>query len=96
MIPEPPKSIEEKPGFVPSPRRVEEVARIAKDKNVKLIVTEPYYDVSVAKAISERLGIPFLNISLYDIGLNPKEKDYISMMDFTIGQFAQAMSGHAG
>jgi len=96
VIPEPPKSIEEKPGFVPSPRRVEEVARIAKDKHVKLIVTEPYYDVSVAKTLSERLGIPFLNISLYDIGLNPKETDYFSMMDYTIGEFVKAMSGHAG
>jgi zinc/manganese transport system substrate-binding protein len=94
VIPEPPKSIEEKPGFVPSPRRVEEVSRIAKDKNVKLIVTEPYYDVAVAKTISERLGIPYLNISLYDIGLNPKETDYFSMMDYTIGKFAEAMNGH--
>lgn len=94
VIPEPPKSIEEKPGFVPSPRRVEEVVRLAKDKNVKLIVTEPYYDVSVAKTIAERLGIPYLNISLYDIGLNPKETDYFSMMDYTIGQFVAAMNGH--
>jgi zinc/manganese transport system substrate-binding protein len=94
VIPEPPKSIEEKPGFVPSPRRVEEVVRLAKDKNVKLIVTEPYYDVAVAKTISQRLAIPYLNISLYDIGLNPKETDYISMMDYTVGQFVQAMNGH--
>jgi zinc/manganese transport system substrate-binding protein len=94
VIPEPPKSIEEKPGFVPSPRRVEEVIRLAKDQHVKIIVTEPYYDVAVAKTIAERLGIPYLNISLYDIGLNPKETDYISMMDYTIGQFAQAMNGH--
>jgi ABC-type Zn uptake system ZnuABC Zn-binding protein ZnuA len=70
------------------------VSRIAKDKNVKLIVTEPYYDVAVAKTISERLGIPYLNISLYDIGLNPKETDYFSMMDYTIGKFAEAMNGH--
>jgi len=94
IIPEPPKTIEEKPGFVPSPRRVEEVIRLAKDKNVKLIVTEPYYDVSVAKTIAERLSIPYLNISLYDIGLNPKEKDYISMMDYVVDQFVQAMQGH--
>ena len=94
VIPEPPKSIEEKPGFVPSPRRVEEVVRLSKDKNVKLIVTEPYYDVSVAKTVAERLGVPFLNISfLYDIGLNPKETDYFSMMDYTIDQFVQAASG---
>lgn len=94
VIPEPPKMIEEKPGFVPSPRRVEDVVQLAKDKNVRLIVTEPYYDVSVAKTIAERLNVPFLNISLYDIGLNPKEKDYISMMDYTVDQFAQAMGGH--
>ena len=68
---------------------------MAKDKNVKLIVTEPYYDVSIAKTISERLGVPFLSISLYDIGLNPKETDYISMMDYIVGQFAQALGGHA-
>jgi len=50
----------------------------------------------VAKTIAERLEIPFLNISLYDIGLNPKEKDYFSMMDYTIGQFVQAMGSHGG
>ena len=94
VIPEPPKCIEEKPGFVPSPRRIQEVVQLAKDKNVKLIVTEPYYDVSVAKTISERLGIPYLNISLYDIGLNPKETDYFSMMDYTVGKFVEAMNGH--
>ena len=27
VIPDPPKTIEEKPGFVPSPRRVEEVIK---------------------------------------------------------------------
>ena len=51
--------------------------------------------VAVAKTLAERLGIPFLNISLYDIGLNPKETDYFSMMDYTIGEFVKAMSQHA-
>jgi zinc/manganese transport system substrate-binding protein len=95
VIPEPPKTIEEKPGFVPSPRRIEEVIRLAKDKNVKLIVTEPYYDVAIGKVISERLGIPYVSISLYDIGLNPKETDYISMEDYIVHQVAQALGGHA-
>jgi ABC-type Zn uptake system ZnuABC Zn-binding protein ZnuA len=89
-IPEPPKTIEEKPGFVPSPRRIEEVVRMARDKNVKAIVTEPYYDVSIGKAVADQLGVPLLNISLYDIGLNPQEKDYISMMDVIVNQFVEA------
>jgi ABC-type Zn uptake system ZnuABC Zn-binding protein ZnuA len=96
VIPNPPKTIEEKPGFVPSPRRIEEVVGLAKDKNVKLIVTEPYYGTSVGQAVADRLGVPCLNISLYDIGLNPEEKDYISMLDYVIGQFVKGLGAHAG
>lgn len=92
-IPEPPKTIEEKPGFVPSPRRIEEVVKAAKDTGVKLIITEPYYDVSIAKTVAQRLNVPVLNLSLYDIGSNPKQTDYISMMDDIVGQVAQAFQG---
>jgi ABC-type Zn uptake system ZnuABC Zn-binding protein ZnuA len=93
-IPVPPKTIEEKPGFVPSPRRVEEVIRLSKDKNVKLIITEPYYDVSIAQTIADRLGVPMLNFDLYGIGNNPKETDYISMVDDVVDQVAQKLGGH--
>jgi zinc/manganese transport system substrate-binding protein len=93
-IPVPPKTIEEKPGFVPSPRRIEEVVRLSKDKNVKLIITEPYYDVSIAQAVAERLGVPCLNFGLYDIGLNPKQADYISMIDDVVNQSAAALGSH--
>ncbi len=95
IVPDPPKTIEEKPGFVPSPRRVEEVIQMGRDKNVKLIVTEPYYDVSIAETIAKQLGVPCLNISLYDIGINPKETDYISMVDVIVSQFAEALGHHA-
>ena len=94
-IPVPPKTIEEKPGFVPSPRRVEEVIRLAKDKNVKIIVTEPYYDVSIGQTIADRLGVPMLNIDLYGIGINPKQTDYIAMVDDVVGQFVKAFGAHA-
>ena len=94
-IPVPPKTIEEKPGFVPSPRRVEEVIRLAKDKNVKVIVTEPYYDVSIGQAIADRLEVPMLNIDLYAIGINPKQTDYISMVDDVVNQFVKALGSHA-
>ena len=94
-IPEPPKTVEEKPGFVPSPRRIEEVVQLAKDEKVKVIVTEPYYDVSIAKTVADQLGVPCLNISLYDIGLDPKQKDYISMVDTVVNQFVQALGAHA-
>jgi ABC-type Zn uptake system ZnuABC Zn-binding protein ZnuA len=95
-IPVPPKTIEEKPGFVPSPRRVEEVIRLSKDKNVKLIVTEPYYDVSIGQTIADRVGVPLLNFDLYGIGINPKETDYISMVDDVVNQVSAALAKSHG
>ena len=94
-IPEPPKTIEEKPGFVPSPRRIQSVVQIAKDEKVKAIVTEPYYDVAIAKEVAAQLGVPCLVVSLYDIGLDSKQKDYITMVDSIVNQFVQAFSANA-
>jgi zinc/manganese transport system substrate-binding protein len=90
-----PTTIEAKPGFVPSPARVEEVIKIAKREKVRLIVTEPYYDVSVARLVAEQAGIPYLNLTI-DVGGNPEQKDYISMIDYIVSQFVKALSSHAG
>ena len=67
-----PESIESKPGFPPSPARIEEVIRDCQAKGVKLIVTEPYYDVSVAQLI-QQAGLPYLNLYI-DVGGTPDQK----------------------
>lgn len=93
-IPEPPKTIEEKPGFVPSPKRIQNVIQLAKDSKVRLIITEPYYNVAIAQTVADNLNVPCLSISLYDIGLNPEEKDYISMLDVIVREVSQALGRH--
>ncbi|MDE2490018.1 MAG: zinc ABC transporter substrate-binding protein [Elusimicrobia bacterium] len=93
-IPEPPKTIEEKPGFVPSPRRIQTVIQQAKDAGVRAVITEPYYDVAIGRTVASGLGVPCVVESLYDIGLNPKETDYISMLDAIVGDVAKALGGH--
>jgi len=85
-----PEAIESKPGFPPSPARIEEVIRDCKIKGVKLIVTEPYYDVSVAQLISKQAGIPYLNLYI-DVGGTPDQKDYISTIDYIVAQFVKAL-----
>lgn len=84
------EAIESKPGFPPSPARLEEVIRDCKSKGVKLIVTEPYYDVSVAQLISKQAGIPYLNLFI-DVGGTPDQKDYISTIDYIVAQFVKAL-----
>jgi zinc/manganese transport system substrate-binding protein len=85
-----PEAIESKPGFPPSPARIEEVIRDCKAKGVRLIVTEPYYDVSIAQLISKQAGIPYLNLYI-DVGGTPDQKDYISAIDYIVAQFVKAL-----
>jgi len=91
VIPNPPHTIEEKPGFVPSPRRIETVIQQGKAANVRLVITEPYYNVGIAQTVARGIGAPMVSLSLYDIGLNPKETDYISMLDYIVGHVATAL-----
>jgi zinc/manganese transport system substrate-binding protein len=89
-----PETIESKPGFVPSPARIQQVIETCKRQKVNLIVTEPYYDVSVARLISKEAGIPYLNVYI-DVGGAPEQTDYISMIDYVVTRFAGALGGHA-
>ena len=89
-----PETIESKPGFAPSPARVEQVIQFCKQQNVKLVVTEPYYDVSVAQLIAKEAGIPYLDLYI-DVGGDPQQKDYISMIDYVVTQFVTTLSSHA-
>jgi len=92
VIPDPPRTIEEKPGFVPSPRRIENVIQAGKAANVKLVITEPYYNVSIGQTVAKGIGAPYVSLSLYDIGLNAKETDYISMLDYIVNHVADALA----
>ncbi len=88
-----PETIESKPGFVPSPARVEQVIQTCKSHHVKLIITEPYYDVSIAQLISRQTGIPYVNLYI-DVDGNPAQKDYISMIDYVVTNIVKALAGH--
>ncbi len=91
-----PTTIESKPGFVPSPKRIEEVIGICKRDNVGLIVTEPYYDASIARLVAGQVGVPYLDLPI-DVGGVPQQKDYISMIDYIVGRFVAALGKrHAG
>ncbi len=90
QIPEP---IESKPGFPPSPSRIEEIIRTCRSADVKLIVTEPYYDVSIAQLISKEAGIPYLNLYI-DVGGTAEQKDYISTIDYIVTQIANTLGNH--
>jgi zinc/manganese transport system substrate-binding protein len=90
-----PETVENKPGFSPSPARIQQVIQTCKQQKVKLIVTEPYYDVSVAQLVAKEAGIPYLNLYI-DAGGAAEQKDYISTIDYIVTQFVNALSGGHG
>ena len=89
-----PMTIENKPGFVPSPARIQEVIELAKAQGVRLIVTEPYYDVSIAELVAKQAGVPCLNLTI-NVGGAPEQTDYISMVGYLVDQFVKALAHHA-
>jgi zinc/manganese transport system substrate-binding protein len=88
-----PMTIENKPGFVPSPARIQEVIELAKAQGVRLIVTEPYYDVSIAELVAKQAGVPCLSLPI-DVGGTPEQTDYIAMIGYLVDQFVKALSHH--
>jgi hypothetical protein len=60
---------------------------------VKLIVTEPYYDVSIAKLVAGQAGIPYLVLDI-SVGGTRQQSDYISMIDYLVNRFTEALPGH--
>ena len=88
-----PTTIESKPGFVPSPARVQEVIELARRERAKFVVSEPYYEVSIAKLVAEQVGVPLLNLTI-DVGGSPEQKDYISMINYLVSHFVKALSAH--
>ncbi len=89
-----PTDIESKPGFVPSLARVQQVIELAKAQKVRLVVTEPFYEVSIGKLVAEQAGIPCLVLSI-NVGATPEQADYISMIDYLVQQFAAVLGRHA-
>ncbi|MNL14593.1 High-affinity zinc uptake system binding-protein ZnuA precursor [compost metagenome] len=58
-------SIEEKPGMPPSAARIAEVARLAKDKNVKVVFATPSAPHRVLEKFQEISGIPVKVVPSY-------------------------------
>ena len=83
-----PENVESKPGFVPSPRRIQEVIELAKQTASSSSSPSRTTTCRSPKLISQQVGIPYLNLTI-DVGGTPEQKDYISMIDYIVTQFAR-------
>jgi ABC-type Zn uptake system ZnuABC Zn-binding protein ZnuA len=82
--------VEPKPGIPPSPSHTLEVMETIKREKVKAIIMEPYFDRKTPQSIAERTGAKLL-VLYPSVGGRPELSDYIKLLDYDVGQLAQAL-----
>lgn len=80
--------IEVSAGAESSPRKIAELARIVKAKNVKAIFTEPQLSKSAAHAIAGEAGVPVFELD--PLGGSPGRETYIDFIQYNVDTLIRA------
>jgi zinc/manganese transport system substrate-binding protein len=83
--------LETKPGTPPPPSHVAALVGVARDRGVKAIVVENYYDHRPAELLGKHSGARVLSIP-GDVGGSPQAKDWFSWIDHLVASMVEAHS----
>jgi zinc/manganese transport system substrate-binding protein len=83
--------IEPKPGIPPTPRHVETMIDLIRNKGIKVILTANYFDPAKPEMIAERTGARVVIVPL-GVGGEPGLDDYYTLMDAWIARLLKAFS----
>ncbi|MBK7259338.1 MAG: zinc ABC transporter substrate-binding protein [Ignavibacteriae bacterium] len=75
--------VEPKPGIAPSPAHTAELISLVRQSGIKVIIVEPFYDLSAPDQIARSTGIKVIRLAT-SVGGVDGAKDYISLMDQNI------------
>ena len=82
--------VEPKPGISPSPAHTAELISLVRRSGIKVLVVEPFYDLSAPNQISRSTGAKVIRLST-SVGGVPGAGDYITLMDSNISTLAGAL-----
>jgi len=80
--------LEPKPGIPPSPEHLKRVIGTIKQENVKVILTEVFYDEKPARFVAERTGADVVVVP-NSVGGTKEAQDYFSLIDTIIDKLVQ-------
>ncbi len=84
--------IEPKPGIPPTPSHTVSVISTIKEKGIKVIVVEPYFDKKAPNAIASKTGAKVLVLPTSVGGVQGTD-DYFALFDYIVSQLAAALGG---
>lgn len=83
-------TIEPKPGVPPSSARVGQVIRLVNDRNVKLLLQEPYYPPGAARSIAATTPATMVTLPV-DVGGVSGTSTWFSLMEHNVNQILSAL-----
>ena len=80
---------EPKPGIPPTPRHVETIIELIRDRGIEVILSANYFNPAKPQAIADRTGARVVTVPLYSTG-ESGIADYERLMDAWIGRLVEA------
>lgn len=82
--------MEPKPGIPPTTQHLTEVAQRMRSEQVRLILTNPYYDPRHAQFLASNSGAKVVSVA-HQVGARPGADNYLAMVDYNVRQLAAAL-----
>jgi zinc/manganese transport system substrate-binding protein len=82
--------VEPKPGIPPSPAHIVYLINLMRQKKVRVILMEPYFDERTPNSIAQKTGAKVLTF-IPSVGGVPAARDYISLFDYDVKLLAEAL-----
>lgn len=83
--------LEPKPGIPPTARHLNELARVIKNKSVRAIVKEFYYENHMPDQLARAAGIPVVGF-VQAVGEKKEAADYFSLFDYNVRVLEQVLA----
>ncbi|MFA6028637.1 MAG: metal ABC transporter substrate-binding protein [Elusimicrobiota bacterium] len=82
--------VEPKPGIPPSPKHTIELIRKIRSRKIRLIIMEPYFDLSAPRHIAKESGAAVLVLPP-SVGGAKGIEDYIGLFDYDLARLSEAL-----
>ncbi len=83
--------LEPKPGIPPTAKHLQEIERLIKEKNARMLIKETYNEKRPAEKVTRESGIPL--VTLLQFSGDEKTNGYIGMMDENVKRIEEALGG---
>jgi len=82
-------TVEPKPGIPPTPKHVNELVTMMKERNIRIILAANYFDKQKIRMVASRVGAEPVIVPLY-VGGDPEATDYFALVDLWIDRLLAA------